>query len=380
MKICIYSTQVIPTRPDLGQYGGLESIMGLLCKYLDDQGHEVHLFASKNSYFSENTDGSKQGSERSHLYAIGLPGKTDPVQAWKHYWDDPRTRQILKDADIVCDASWGFYPYSNYNELKHICHVVHGPDPGFKTRPPIEKPNFIGVSHNHAKNLSEMSSDLTFRGVQNGIDLTKYPFKKERGDYYLWFGRIYPFKGTHRFIDICNKAKVKGRIAGGSFGDLKPYVEHIKQMVADSPYVTIEGKIGTDSVSKDGQVGVGVSHEKKIDLYQNAKAVVLPNIEHLPQPDGQIGQFIEPFGLIVPEANSCGVPTVVLPSGGWNETTIHGYNGFFANSDEEFIYYMKRVDEIKSENCRKMAEHFSYEKMGAEYLKLFTEIIEGRSW
>jgi len=78
--------------------------------------------------------------------------------------------------------------------------------------------------------------------------------------------------------------------------------------------------------------------------------------------------------------HNCGTPTVVAPSGCWNETTVHGYNGFFATDDDSFIYYIKRIDDIKPENCRKHAEHFSYQRMGDEYLKLYTEVMEGRGW
>lgn len=372
MKISIYSTQVIPTSPDLGRYGGLEKICGLQAKYFAEQGHEVHLFATLGSY----------STDKVKLHAMAEPGKIAPMQAWKNYWDNPQTRQILKDADIVCDHSWNYYCYSVHKELKHLCKVHHGPDPGFnpQNKPPMEKPNLIAVSHNHAKQLTKQSG-ITFRGVENGINLDNYPFQKKKKDYYLWISRIYPFKGCHRFIDICNKAHVKGIIAGGSYGDPKEYVDQIKKAINNSPYVNIEGKIGTDSVSKDGQVGVGVSHEKKVELYQNAKAVVIPSIEQLPNSQGGAVRFIEPFGLITVEANACGTPVITAPSGGWHETMTHGLNGFFANSDDEFVYYMKRIDEIKPEDCRRVAEHFSYKRMGAEYLKLFKEIVEeGKGW
>ena len=369
MRIAIYSTQVIPTNPNLEQYGGLELIAGLQAKYFEEKGHEVYLFASEGSYQPKN----------GHLYTVGKPGQVNPLLAWKAYWDDEKSREALLEADIVCDHSWGYYPYAAYNEIKNLCHVCHGPDPGFKTPPLIEKPCLIGVSHNHAKRLSWMSG-CVFRGVQNGIDLSRYPYQEEKGEYFLWISRIYAFKGCHRFIDICNKAKMRGIIAGGSFGDVKDYVELIKKKVEESDYVTIEGKIGTESISADGQIGVGISHKKKVELYQNAKAVVIPAIETLPTPTGQLATFIEPFGLITPEANACGTPIIVTPSGGWQETLLHGYNGFHANSDDEFIYYMKHVDEIKPENCRKMAELFDYRRMGQNYISLFKEILEGRKW
>jgi len=88
----------------------------------------------------------------------------------------------------------------------------------------------------------------------------------------------------------------------------------------------------------------------------------------------------EPFGLITIEANSCGTPTIVVPNGGWTESMIHGYNGFFANSNKEFEYFIKRIDEIKPENCLEMAKRFDYKVMGKNYLNLFEDIINGSGW
>lgn len=84
--------------------------------------------------------------------------------------------------------------------------------------------------------------------------------------------------------------------------------------------------------------------------------------------------------MITPEANACGAPTIVTPNGGFTESMVHGYNGFFANSNKEFEYFINRIDEIKPENCRKMAELFDYKIMGNHYLKIFEEIIAGRGW
>jgi len=81
------------------------------------------------------------------------------------------------------------------------------------------------------------------------------------------------------------------------------------------------------------------------------------------------------------EANATGTPTIVTPNGGWVESMIHGYNGYFANSNKEFEYYIKKIDDIKPENCREMAERFDYKIMGENYLNLFKEIVHyNNSW
>lgn len=353
MIVTLYSTHILDTPPL--RYGGLEVECYLLARYLCEQGHTVNLFATMDSYHPPT----------GHLFAAGKAMHIHPVQAWKAYWDHPQAREAMKSSDIVCSMDWDYAPYTVAHELKKLCHVHHGPDPGFKAKPPVEKPNLIAVSFNHAKNLMKMTPGITWRAVQNGIDLEKYPFKKEKEDYLLWVGRLFHPKGPHRFIDICEKMQMKGIICGGSFGDDAGYRAFMTEKLAKSKYVTVFGGLGQE-----------ISHEDKVRLYQNAKAVVQPSIDDFV--DGK--QFIEPFGLIVPEANSTGTPVIVSPSGGWNETTVHGSSGYFANTDDEFIHFIKRIDEIAPEDCRKQAEKFDYKIMGKNYVKLFEEVISGGGW
>ena len=352
MKITLYSTHIIDTPPV--KYGGLENICYLLARYLCEQNHTVHLFATRESY----------KPPTGNLFSAGAAGQIHPMMAWKAYWDTPQSKQALKEADIVCSMDWDYAPYAVANELKHICHVCHGPDPGFKTKPPIPKPCLIGVSKNHAKNMMRLAPGTEWRSVQNGIDLGAYAFKKEKEDYLLWVGRLYAPKGAHIFIDLMEKLQMKGIICGGSFGDDPQYRQFVQTKLNNSKYVTVVNGLGQE-----------ITHEEKVKLYQNARCVVQPSVD-----DASAGNFIEPFGLIVPEATACGTPVITVPSGGWNETCIHGINAFVCNTVDEMAYYVKRIDELRPEDCRKMAEHFSYKRMGREYELIFNEILEGRPW
>jgi glycosyltransferase involved in cell wall biosynthesis len=370
----LYSTQIFPSNPDIDTYSGLELVVGLLAKHFTEKGHDVHLFACKNSYFSTDKDGNKpKGQEKGHLYAVGEKG-THPVHAWNTYWNDERSKKVLKEADIVCDHSWNWYPYIAHKEIKNLCHVEHGPNPSFKTKPPMEKPNYLAVSHTIAKLLTKWSG-VPCRGIQNGIPLYKYPYNpKPLSDRnrILWLSRIYFPKGCHRVIEIANKLKIPIDIAGGSFGQIPAYVEKIDKMCKESEYVTWHGHI---------------PFKKKLELYQNAKCVVLPIIEQINDQDAKTymgfpnaWEWNEPFGLVTAEAGACGTPTIVTPNGGWPESMIHGYNGYHANTDEEFMYYIKQIDQLEPKNCRTMAEKFDYKIMGENYLKIFQEIIDGRGW
>lgn len=366
MKIAIYSTQVIPTNPDLGQYGGLERINGLLAKYLAEQKHEVHLFATKESYFSRDKNGKKP-FENAFLYAVGKAG-TDPDIAWKSFWADEKSRNALKESDIVCDVDWDWRVYSKYKELKHLCHVCHAPDIGWIKAPPIAKPNIMAVGFNQAKLLSK-AIGLEVRAVQNGIDLEQFKYNPKpiaERERLLWLHRIFFPKGAHRAIQIANNLKMPLDLCGGSFGDIPQYTAQIKKMCEQSQYATFHGEI---------------SHEQKLQMYHDAKAVLCPIIEYgMTDHLGRPFEWQEPWGLVTQESGASGTPVIVTPNGGWTEGVIHSFNGFFANHDHEFEYFIKRIDEIEPKNCRLMAEQYDYRKMGRNYELLFEEIINGNDW
>ena len=376
LKIALYSTQVIPTNPDLDQYGGLEIVAGNLAKYFDEMGHEVSLFGCKDSYEPKN----------GILFAGLESGKLSNWDAWVGYWKNPRARKKLMEADIVHSNDWGLFPYSVHDKLKNVCHTHHGPGAGFEPENLLkvtDKPCLIGVSPNHAKWM-QRNTGLQWRGVNNGIDLKKYTFQKQKEDYFLFVGRWDWFKGVHRFVKICDEGQFKGVIIGGSFGDTDEYCKDVKALIDKSEYVTTRGSVGNES--SDGIVGKGISHDEKVKLMQNAKAVVLPNVEYEKEYKTDIkerqgwGQFIEPFGLVSCESLACGTPVICTPSGGLQGQIVHGKTGFFANSDQDFISCMRRIEEIKPEVCRMRGEDFSYQRMGNEYLRLYQQMLNSEKW
>jgi glycosyltransferase involved in cell wall biosynthesis len=358
MKISVYSTQVLSTPPQ--GYGGLENIQYLLARYLSERGHAVNLFATSDSYNPPNGT----------LFSVAKSGQMDELQAWRAFWANEQSRNALKESDIVCDASWLWSPYSVHTELKHLCHVIHAPDPGFdpKNKPPMSKPNIMAVGFNQAKSLMRQTG-LEVRGVQNGVDTAKYTFngkpiaERER---LLWVSRVFFPKGAHRAIKIAENLKMPIDVVGGSFGDNQAYVQQIKDMCSKSEYAKFHGE---------------VSFDKKVEFYRNAKCVVLPIIEYERTADGRELNWLEPWGLIISEAGSCGTPTIVTPNGGFNESLVHGVNGFFANADSEFQHYVAQIDELKPEKCRMIAEMHDYKIMGDSYMKLFESMVNrGESW
>jgi glycosyltransferase involved in cell wall biosynthesis len=111
------------------------------------------------------------------------------------------------------------------------------------------------------------------------------------------------------------------------------------------------------------------SHEEKVYLYQNARAVIFPSA------------MGEPFGLIVPEAGSCGSAVIGSRDGAIPETIEEGVTGFICDTVEQMIEAVKKTDAISPQACRKRAEQkFSRQAMAENYIKLYRRMLKGDEW
>jgi len=263
---------------------------------------------------------------------------------------------LMDDETVLHDNSWLYSPIllkSKNPELK-IMHTHHGPVFGWKTPPPYPKPCLLGVSKFNAFMLGA-EIDKEVRYVYNGIDLEKYPLNTgERSNRLLFLNRIDPVKGAHIAIYLAKKWGWKLDIVGG------------ERLIPDPNYpLKIMGRC-------EGEIRYygEVTEEKKIELLQNAKAVI-----------GTAPDYSEPFGLWAIEAMACGVPVITLNRGALGEVIAHGKTGFLCNSWEEFREYVEMVDEIRPEDCRNhVKEKFSKEVMCENYLKIYKDLLNGMEW
>jgi glycosyltransferase involved in cell wall biosynthesis len=70
---------------------------------------------------------------------------------------------------------------------------------------------------------------------------------------------------------------------------------------------------------------------------------------------------------------------VAFPAGALPEIIEHGLTGFLVSSVEEMAEAIRKVDRLKSEDCRAAAvQRFSAHTMAAQYLKLYEQIVCGR--
>jgi glycosyltransferase involved in cell wall biosynthesis len=102
----------------------------------------------------------------------------------------------------------------------------------------------------------------------------------------------------------------------------------------------------------------------KDELVRSARAVLFPV------------RWDEPGGTAVVEALSAGVPVVAMRRGVMGELVDHGVTGWLADTEEEFVGYLSRVDELDRLACREVAaRRFSPAAMATRYEALYRRVL-----
>lgn len=155
------------------------------------------------------------------------------------------------------------------------------------------------------------------------------PIKNPTEDYYFSVGRLIPYKKFDLLVETFNQLGEKLVIAGAG-----PELEKLRRLAG--PNVEILGF---------------VNDEKLVDLYQNCRAFLFPQIEDA--------------GIVPLEAMACGRPVIALNRGGSLDTMIDGETGVFFEDQtmaslEAAIRKFKKM-EFSSVFIRKHAEKFDVE-------------------
>lgn len=345
MRAVILSTCYTQSPPS--QYGGLEYIAYLLAKELANKGIDTWLVASNDSPDPTTVNG--------HYGLI----RTLPIGHSEHSMYDVFRDQILNKNLIPIDNEtvfidmqhehWMYMYKKDVNKKINLMSVTHDALP-FTTSPPIRYPCMCGISKQQIKLLANTTGSH-FETVYNGVDVAKYPLSTEpREDYYLFISRITREKAPHEAIYIANSTKNKLIIAGN---DSPMFCE---QMYVHSIISKSDGK----RITYLGEV----SQQKKVELMQKAKCVLLPV------------QFPEPFGLVAVESMLCGTPVIAMNNGAYGELIIDGTGGFVCNSINEMVEKTKIIEDIKAINVRENGLKFSSEVMVNRYIELMKQCIE----
>jgi len=322
-------------------YGGTERVVGVLTEQLVARGHDVVLFASGDSQTS----------------AELVPCCTRALRSDARI-HDPMTYHIVQLGKLVGRASefdiihnhidYLAFPLARALHLPMVT-TVHGrldlPDlqPLFSQYPEM---GLVSISAAQRGPLPQAGWLAT---IHNGIDLHHFTYKKRRGSYLAFLGRISPEKGLPCAIEIARAVDMPLRVAA-------------KVDVVDAGYLneTIKPLLRDPKVEYIGEI----NEIEKNEFLGNAFAYLFPIA------------WPEPFGITMVEAMACGTPVVAMARGSVPEVIVHGRTGFICRSLGEMVDAVRQAGRLSRRACRVHVEHrFSAEALASSYETVYRTVV-----
>lgn len=352
MKIAILAPLTRPVHPDTR--GSRPRLVYDLVKLLVQRGHEVTTFGPGDSKVA----GKLIKVSPKSMYL--MPEAENPF--YQHTVYLAKLIQIFAEKanefDIVHNHVYPeFLPLLISSFIKTpILTTIHLPitEPVAELLRKYPKTFFTTVSNNQRKGISGINFIAT---VYNGVDTQEFPFKKDKGKYLLFFGRMKEGdpKGVMTAVQVAQETgenlKIAGNVESPEF-----YEQEIKPHLSNK----IEFVGPVDAV---GPIGF----KQKIELYQNAKALLFPI------------DWPEPFGMTMIEAMACGTPVIAFSKGAVREVIIDGNTGFIcpAANSKAMVEAVKKIDQIDRATCREhVKNNFTIEKMVDVFEALYLKILK----
>lgn len=323
------------------RYGGIEWVVALLADGLADRGHDVTLFASGGSH------------TRAKLVTVfdDPPGGEHIGEA---FYDVVHASAAYDDAgsfDLIHDHSGLIGPAIGAHVPTPVVHTLHGPFTDEAKRVyGLLSGRIWYVAISEAQRA--FCPDLSYAGtVHNGIDLDKYPFRKDKDDFLLFLGRINPEKGPELAVEVAHRTgrKLVMAVKMAEKPEQRYWAEKVEPLLDGSEEILGE-----------------ITIDEKADLLARASAVLFPI------------QWPEPFGLVMTEAMASGTPVISFPYGAAPEVIAHEKTGFLVSSIDEMCDAVERAGTIDAAACRAHVEaHFSDDAMVEGYLTAYEKVLAG---
>ncbi|MBQ6220856.1 MAG: glycosyltransferase family 4 protein [Methanosphaera sp.] len=223
--------------------------------------------------------------------------------------------------------------------------------------------NIICVSQLTYDNMIKNSKPKNSTIIPNGVNVNKITYLESSDEYYdvIFAGRLIPEKHVDLLIDAIGKVK-----------DVHPHVKC--KIIGDGPckdeLLNLSKKLGIESniIFED-------FYDNQENLYSTIKSsgtFVLPSKR-------------EGFGIVVIEANACGVPVITLDdSMNAAKDLITESNGWLVKDDSSELaeLLIKIIDEgipdDLRESCRLSAEKYDWKHITSQTEEYYLSICENR--
>ena len=320
-------------------YGGTERCISNLTESLVKLGHDVTLFATADSCTSARLVPLREKP----LY---FDPEIDEVAV--HLAELSAVYQHADAFDVIhSHLDYLTAPFARASATPTVI-TLHGRLDGHENETVLRafrELNYIPISKSQQAQLPDLN---WLPPVHHGIDIDRFPFSDQPGQFLAFVGRIAPEKGPDRAIAIARRAGIPLKIAA----DIAPancaYFEQKIKPLLDDPLIEFLGK---------------VNEQRKQEVLSQALALLLPI------------SWPEPFGLVFIEALACGTPVLTCPYGAVPELLQDGVTGYIRATDEELAENVHQVAGISRAGCRDyVRRHFDVRDMALRYVALYNRV------
>ncbi len=327
-------------------YGGIEQVVWNIARELVMLGHNVTLFASKDSKTTATLIPCVPRAIR-----VLPESKIPAVRLGLNYQGLIKAVYKIRQGNFdIIHNHFGWQLLLFKDLIKQpIVTTLHGllSAPGDKYMHNLfKKDNYISISNSQRQHAKELNYIAT---VHNGIDTAGFEYNDKPEDYLVFLGRIHPHKGPKHAISIAKKTKQKLIIAAKIDPLEQKYFEHEIKPLIDNKQIEFIGE---------------VNHKEKVALLKNAKAMISPI------------QWDEPFGITNIEALACGTPVIGIARGSLPEILVNGVTGYLCKNAGEIAKRVFDIHKISRKDCRDyVVNNFSARQMTLNYVKAYKEVI-----
>ena len=196
MKIAMLSPIAWRTPPR--HYGPWENVVSLLTEGLVMRGIDVTLFATGES------------QTRGRLKSVCAKGYEEDAEMMPKVWECLHISELFEQGDAfdLIHNHFDYLPltYSGMTATP-VVTTIHGFSSP-KILPVYKKYNgkcfYVAISE------ADKSPELDYAAtIYHGIDLGRFTFRPDQGEYLLFFGRIHPEKGTAECIEVARRCPHK---------------------------------------------------------------------------------------------------------------------------------------------------------------------------
>jgi glycosyltransferase involved in cell wall biosynthesis len=342
MRVALVSSPFLAVPPR--KYGGTELFIAQLAEGLKNSGIDVVVYANGESTVAVETRWlykSQQWPLSEEVF--------DNLKDFNHAsW---AIADAAPDCDIIHLNSVAALMFTRHaqNKFVYTMHHVHEKPLSevYRFFPSVE---FVAISEFQRRR----ESMARMRMIPHGVDLNAYRAPSGKREYLSFLGRIAPIKGTHIAIEVAKKSGIPLKIAGEVQPMFKSYFDSEIKPHLDGKFIEYVGEVDL---------------QDKNELLGNSLALLFPI------------QWNEPFGLVMIEAMACGTPVLALSGGAVEEVVRNGISGYVCNSADEMVQRVRQLPgSFTAANVRQYCQqYFSVDRMVAEYLALYQELIDEES-